>query len=71
MATAEPGVEDDRDSKIADVFVCKLRKKLEPLSIEIETLWGDGYRINPKTKRFIARLRSLSPLYKTTAPAAT
>ena len=56
MATAVPGVEDDRDQKLADVFVCKLRKKLEPLSIEIETLWGDGYRINPKTKRFIARL---------------
>lgn len=56
MATAIPSQEDDRDDKLADVYVCKLRKKLEPLSIEIETIRGEGYRINPKAKRFIARL---------------
>lgn len=56
FATAEPGVEDDRNDRLADVYVCKIRKKLEPLSIEIETLWGEGYRISPKAKRFIARL---------------
>lgn len=56
MATAEPGREDDRDNKIVGIFIHKLRKKLEPLAIEIETLWGYGYKLNPKTKRFIARL---------------
>ena len=36
---------DDRDLKIVDVFVCKIRKKLDPLGITIATVWGTGYRI--------------------------
>lgn len=43
-ATAGTGF-DDRELKIIDVFVCKARKKLEPLGIAIETVWGAGYRI--------------------------
>ncbi|YBV98388.1 helix-turn-helix domain-containing protein [Phyllobacteriaceae bacterium JZ32] len=31
--------------KIIDVFICKLRKKLRPLDIKIETIWGRGYRL--------------------------
>ena len=31
--------------KIVDVWICKLRKKLEPLRVEIETHWGRGYRM--------------------------
>lgn len=39
---------DDRpDPKIVDVFVCKLRAKLSPFDIEIETHWGTGYAMNP------------------------
>lgn len=30
--------------KIIDVFVCKLRRKLEGTPHEIETVWGLGYR---------------------------
>jgi DNA-binding response OmpR family regulator len=33
--------------KIIDVFVCKLRRKLQPLGVEIETAWGRGYRLVP------------------------
>lgn len=33
--------------KIIDVFICHLRKKLAPLGLEIQTLWGHGYRFVP------------------------
>lgn len=36
---------DDVGQKIFDVFVCKLRRKLAPLGIEVETVWGIGWRI--------------------------
>lgn len=39
-----PGSEEP-DMKIVDVFVCKLRKKLAGLGIDIETVWGRGYRL--------------------------
>ncbi|PSM18237.1 helix-turn-helix domain-containing protein [Nitratireductor sp. StC3] len=31
------------ESKIVDVYICKARRKLSPLGIEIETVWGRGY----------------------------
>lgn len=39
---------DEPNDKIIDVFVCKLRKKLEEASGKnyIETIWGRGYSIN-------------------------
>ena len=40
------GERDEPDSKIIDVFICKLRKKLEAASEGkrcIETIWGRGY----------------------------
>lgn len=36
--------------KILDVFVCKLRKKIGPFGITIETIWGTGYRMLPEVK---------------------
>lgn len=33
--------------KIIDVFVCKLRKKIKPLGLQIQTIWGQGYRFVP------------------------
>ncbi len=33
--------------KIVDVFVCKLRKKLKPHGVEIKTMWGQGYFLEP------------------------
>lgn len=41
---------DAAEAKIVDVFVCKARKKLRPFAIEIETLWGVGYRLPPDSK---------------------
>lgn len=38
------GDDDDvPELKIIDVFVCKLRTKLTPTRISIETVWGEGY----------------------------
>jgi len=37
--------------KIVDVFVCKIRPKLAPLSILIETAWGRGYFMSSDAAR--------------------
>lgn len=42
--------------KIVDVFVCKIRKKLMPYSISIETIWGRGFRMTAESKTVAARL---------------
>lgn len=33
------------EAKIIDVFICKLRKKLEPHRVAITTVWGKGYTL--------------------------
>ena len=40
----------DVQIKIIDVFVCKLRKKLHPLGVRIDTTWGKGYALALKEK---------------------
>ena len=42
--------------KIVDVFVCKMRRKLRPFQIEIDTVWGQGYRMKPETKEVVKRV---------------
>jgi hypothetical protein len=56
MATTDDIIHDDRDIRVADTFVTKLREKIEPLGIVISTIVGEGYSISPKSKRFIAQL---------------
>ncbi len=34
-----------QDMKIVDVWICKLRKKIKPLGLEILNIWGEGYFI--------------------------
>lgn len=36
---------DEPDPKVVGVFVCKLRRKLKPFGIVIETVWGEGWRL--------------------------
>lgn len=31
--------------KIIDAFICKLRKKLRVIGVEIDTAWGTGYAL--------------------------
>lgn len=46
----------DVEIKIIDVFVCKMRKKLKSFGIEIETVWGQGYRLLAPSKAIAADL---------------
>jgi two-component system, cell cycle response regulator CtrA len=51
------GADDEPESKIIDVFICKLRKKLANASgglDYIETVWGRGYTLREPTKQAIA-----------------
>lgn len=50
------GHEDEPNIKIIDVFICKLRKKLEVLMGDkniIETIWGRGYMIRDHKDDFL------------------
>jgi two-component system cell cycle response regulator CtrA len=40
----------DPEIKIVDVYVCKARKKLRGFGVEIETVWGRGYRLSAECK---------------------
>lgn len=37
--------DDEPEIKIIDVYICKMRKKLEPLGIRIDPSWGRGYAL--------------------------
>lgn len=39
---------DEAEIKIIDVFVCKIRKKLDPFGVKIATIWGQGYSLAPE-----------------------
>ena len=42
--------DEEPDSKILDVMICKMRKKLRPHGVEIRTIHGAGYEL-PSTSR--------------------
>jgi two-component system cell cycle response regulator CtrA len=37
--------DEEPEIKIIDVFVCKIRKKLKPFGVKINTVWGQGYSL--------------------------
>lgn len=41
---------DEPEIKIIDVFVFKVRKKISPLGVRIDTLWGNGYALGMQVK---------------------
>ncbi|WP_349627721.1 winged helix-turn-helix domain-containing protein [Rhodopseudomonas sp. BR0C11] len=41
---------DEAEAKIVDVFVCKMRKKLKPYGILVQTKWGEGYYFDADSK---------------------
>jgi two-component system, cell cycle response regulator CtrA len=51
---------DDPELKIVDVFVCKLRRKLKPFGVVIETRWGYGYALRDRL-RYAAVKRQNEP----------
>lgn len=44
---------EEAEIKIVDVFICKIRKKLAPFGIVVETVWGQGYRLSTATKQHL------------------
>jgi DNA-binding response OmpR family regulator len=38
---------DEPDIKIIDIYVHHIRRKLAPLGVTIQTVWGRGYRLLP------------------------
>jgi DNA-binding response OmpR family regulator len=47
---------EEIDQKMVDVMICKLRKKLKPFGIIIETMWGMGYLITPPSRELTVQL---------------
>ncbi len=43
-------VDREPDIKIIDVFICKLRAKISPIDVEIDTAWGRGYALRVAKK---------------------
>jgi two-component system cell cycle response regulator CtrA len=43
-------IDKEPEIKIVDVFICKLRAKLSPHQLAIETVWGQGYCMPAETK---------------------
>jgi two-component system cell cycle response regulator CtrA len=52
--------EDEIGEKIVDVYICKIRKKLSPMGIEIETSWGKGYLLRDDTKEKLKELMAIA-----------
>lgn len=42
------GRDEDRTDTVVSVLVCHVRKKIARLGLEIETVWGLGYRLRVK-----------------------
>lgn len=40
------GADDDPEIKIVGVFICKMRKKIAPWGLRIDTIWGHGYQMS-------------------------
>ena len=55
---------DDPEPKLIDTVICKMRERLRPHGLWIETVHGRGYRLSPATR---TRLTNWTP---TTAEAA-
>lgn len=56
---------DQTEIKIVDVYICKLRKKLEPFNVTIDTLWGQGYFLSPESRTLIESAMTLMRAEKT------
>lgn len=46
--------QDEAEIKIVDVFVCKLRSKVKPFGIAVNTVWGQGYSMPGASKMIVA-----------------
>lgn len=51
--------EEVPEIKIIDVFVCKMRKKLQPFDITIRTHWGNGYFLSTEDREKVKNMASV------------
>lgn len=58
LAIVSLGKEKPPEEKIVDVYVCKIRAKLEPFDIVIETAHGRGYKISPENRAIVAAMQA-------------
>jgi len=58
MMSALYGSDEWATPKIIDVLVCKMRTRLKPHGIEIETVWGRGYRLTRQMRERISAIGS-------------
>lgn len=57
MAIYSDKCEDKQaDPKIIGVLICKMRRKLKELGVEIKSSWGVGYYLTPEDKKKIESL---------------
>ncbi len=56
MMSALYGSDDWATPKILDVIMCKMRTKLKPHGITVETVWGRGYRLSRQARERISAL---------------
>ena len=52
--------------KTVDVHICRIRQRLEPFGVAIETIWGYGYRLSDPHRRkamdiILSRVQTLKP----------
>lgn len=45
--------DDGPEIKIVDVIICKLRRKLVDHGIFIETVWGQGYKLDSRSRQLL------------------
>ncbi len=48
MAVLYSGRSEEPGIKIVDVFICKLRRKIKPFGVSINTIWGQGWALERK-----------------------
>lgn len=53
IATLTEGRENETDPEIIRVVICNLRRKLTPLNIVIDTIWGFGYELTDQSRIII------------------
>lgn len=45
--------DEPTEPKIVQVYICKMRPKLAPFGIKIETIWGRGYVLTKSSREII------------------
>jgi len=56
-----PDTSEETNPKMVDVMICNLRKKLRPFKVEVETLWGRGYTLEPHMRQRVLNILNGGP----------